>query len=66
MDFFLWEHLKKPVYAVSPTIIEDLVARLQAAVTTADVNMLGHVRDNAMQRTAICLEKDKGRFKHLL
>jgi hypothetical protein len=39
MDFFLWGHLKEQVYAVPPRTIEDLVARLQAAVTTVDANM---------------------------
>jgi hypothetical protein len=38
--FFLWEHLKVQVYAVLPRAIKDLVARLQAAVTMADANML--------------------------
>jgi hypothetical protein len=38
-DIFLWGHLKEQVYAVPPRTIEDLVARLQAAVTTVDANM---------------------------
>jgi hypothetical protein len=40
-DFFLWRHLKEHVYAVPHRTIEDLVARLQEAVTTVDANMLG-------------------------
>jgi hypothetical protein len=39
MDFFLWGHLKEHVYALLPRTIEDLVARLEAAVTTVDGNM---------------------------
>jgi hypothetical protein len=57
MDFFLWGHLKEQVYAVPPRTIEDLVVRLQAAVTTVvDANMLRRVRGNAVRRTAFCLE----------
>jgi hypothetical protein len=38
-DFLLPGHLKGHGYAVPPRTIEDLVARPQAAVTTADANM---------------------------
>jgi hypothetical protein len=66
MDFFLWGHLKGQVYAVPPRTIDDLVARLQAAVTTVDANMLRHVQENAVWRTAIYLEMNRGHFEHLL
>jgi hypothetical protein len=66
MDFFLWGHLKEQVYTVPPRTIEDLVARLQAVVRTVDTNMLRRVQENAMQRTAVCLEMDGGHFEHLL
>jgi hypothetical protein len=39
VDFFLWGYVKEQVYAVPARAIEDLVARLQAAVTTVDANM---------------------------
>jgi hypothetical protein len=61
MDVFLWGHLKDQVYAVLPRTIEDLMATLQAAVTTVDSNMLRRVRENA-----VCLEMDGGRFENLL
>jgi hypothetical protein len=64
--FFLWGHLKEQVYTVPPRTIEDLVARLQAAVTTVDANMLRRVPENAVRRTAVCLEMDGDRFEHLL
>jgi hypothetical protein len=32
IEFFLWGHLKKRIYAVPPRITTDFVARLQAAV----------------------------------
>jgi hypothetical protein len=66
MEVFLWGHLKEQVYAVPPRTIEDLVARLQAAVTTVDANILRCVRQNAVRRAAVCLEMDGGRFEHLL
>jgi hypothetical protein len=66
IDFFLRGHLKEQVYAVRPMTIEDLVARLQAAVTTVDANMLRRVRENAVRRTAICLQMDGGRFEYIL
>jgi hypothetical protein len=61
MDFFVWGRLKEQDSAVPPRTIEDLVARLQTAVTTADANMLRRVRENAVRRTAVCLEMDEGR-----
>jgi hypothetical protein len=64
--FFLWGHLKEQVYVDPPRTIEDLVVRLQAAVTTVDANMLRRVRENAVRRTAVCLEMDGGRLEHLL
>jgi hypothetical protein len=66
MDFILWVHLKKHVYAVPSRTIEDLVGRLQAAVTTVDTNLLRRVRENAVRRTAVYLEMDGGCFERLL
>jgi hypothetical protein len=43
MDFTLWGHLKDHVYAFPPWNIEDLIARLEADMTTADANMLRRV-----------------------
>jgi hypothetical protein len=63
-DLTAMEHLKEHGYAASPRTIEDLVARLQATVAAA--NMLRRVLENSVQRTAVCLELDKGRFEHLL
>jgi hypothetical protein len=40
MGVFLWGHLKEQVDAVTPRTIEDLVARLQAAVTTVDATTI--------------------------
>jgi hypothetical protein len=39
-DCFLWGHLKGYFYAIPPRTIEDLVQRIEAAVTTVDVDML--------------------------
>jgi hypothetical protein len=52
MDFLspLCGHLKELVHAVPPRTTEDLVTKLQAAVTTVDANMRGRVRENAMRR----------------
>jgi hypothetical protein len=66
MDFFLWGHLKEYVYAVPPRTVEDLTARLQAAVTTVEANMLRCVRENAARRNAVYFETNGGRFEHLL
>jgi hypothetical protein len=40
MDFYLWVLLKKHVHAVPPRTVEDLMATLEAAVTTVGANML--------------------------
>jgi hypothetical protein len=37
MDFFLWGHLKEHIYAVPPSTIENLMARMQAVVTAVKV-----------------------------
>jgi hypothetical protein len=66
IDVLLWEHLKEYVYAVLPRTIKDLMTRLQAAVTTVDVNMFGCVEENAVWYTSICLEMARYRFKQLL
>jgi hypothetical protein len=58
---------EEQVYAVPPRTIEEPLARLQAAGTTVDANMLRRVRENAVRRTVVCLEMDGGRrFEHLL
>jgi hypothetical protein len=65
-SFFLWGHLKEHDYAVPPRTIEDLVERLQAAMTSVDANMLRRVRENVLRRSAVCLEMEGGRFERLL
>jgi hypothetical protein len=47
-----------PVYAVPPWTIEDLVVRRCQHVR--------RVRENAVRRTAVCLEMDEGRSEHQL
>jgi hypothetical protein len=66
IDFLLRGNVKEHVYAVPSRAIEELVARLQAAVITVDVKMLRHVRQNSVRRTAVCFEMDGGRFDHQL
>lgn len=51
MEFFLWGHLKEHVYAVPPRTIKDLVAGLEAAVSTVDVNTLRRVLEYAVPWT---------------
>jgi hypothetical protein len=43
MDFFLWRILKEQVYADPVRTIKDLMARLKAAVTVVDANMLRRI-----------------------
>jgi hypothetical protein len=40
--------------------------KTSAAVTTVDANMLRRVPENAVRRSAACLETDEGRHYHLL
>jgi hypothetical protein len=58
--------MKEHVCADRPRTIEDPVAGLKAPVTAVDANLLRHVRENAVRRTAVCLEMGGGRFEHLL
>jgi hypothetical protein len=64
-DVFVWRQLKGHVYTVPSRIIEYLVARLQAAVTRTDVNLLRCIRENVICRTAVSLQMDGGRLDHL-
>jgi hypothetical protein len=47
MNFILWGHIEEHVYAAPARTIEDLVARLQAVVTTVVANMPRRVQENA-------------------
>jgi hypothetical protein len=62
MGSLLWGHLKELNYAVPPRPIKDLLARLQAAVTMVNANMLKCVQETGIQCTDICLEMDGGCF----
>jgi hypothetical protein len=57
---------QKHVYAALCRITEYLMARLQAALTMVTAHMLWHAQENTVQHTAVHVETDKGRFKHLL
>jgi hypothetical protein len=63
---FLLEQLKEHDYAVPPWSIEDLGARVRAALIPFDANMLSGVPENALRRTVVCLEMDGNRLEHLL
>jgi hypothetical protein len=62
----LTPHLKDLIYAVPFRTMKDLMSRLKALLTTVYANMLIHVQENAAWHSAICLEIDRGCFKHLL
>jgi hypothetical protein len=59
-DGFLREHLKEQVDSGT---VEDIVARLQAAVTMVDAYILRRVREDAARRPVTCLEMDGGRLE---
>jgi hypothetical protein len=65
MDVFLWGLLKVHFYSDPSRTVEDLAARRQAAVATADA-ISRRVGKNAVWRTAVCLEMDGGRFENIL
>jgi hypothetical protein len=58
--FLLLGDLKEHVSAVPPRTIENLVAKLQAAVTKVGTSILIRVRENA-----VCIEMDGEHFEHL-
>ncbi|XP_036145604.1 uncharacterized protein LOC118646565 [Monomorium pharaonis] len=64
LDFFLWGYLKEKVYAKQPENVEEVVARLHAAVATVDAEMLLHVRNEAVRRAHACLEANGEQFEH--
>jgi hypothetical protein len=63
---FLQGHLKDYVYAVPPRTTDDLVARIQGAVTKVDAEMLRRVRENTVRGTVFDLKMDECRFEYLL
>jgi hypothetical protein len=65
-DGFFLVGTPEGISLVPPRTIEDLMARLQAAVTTVNASMLRRVQESAVRRTAVCLEMDGGCFEHLL
>jgi hypothetical protein len=46
VDFFLWRHQEQQIYTFPPRTIEELMARLQAVVTTVDAKILRRVPQN--------------------
>jgi hypothetical protein len=61
-----WYFLVGTPHWAPPRAIENRVARLQAVVTTVDVTLVRHVRENSVRRTVVCLEMDAGRFENPL
>jgi hypothetical protein len=66
MDFFPWGQLKDHVYAVVPSTIEYLVARLQTAVATADASALRRILENSLRCTTVWVEMDCSPSEHKL
>jgi hypothetical protein len=60
-DVFLWRHLKEHL----PRNVERLAPRREGSLAVICSNMLRRVRENAMRCTAVCLEVDGGRYRHL-
>lgn len=65
LDFFLWGYLKEQVYATEPETVEHMVARLHAAATNVDAEMLQHVRVGILRRIHACVAAGGGHFQHL-
>lgn len=66
LDFFFWGFLKEKIYFEPVESAEDVVARIHAAVTFIDENMLQRVRDSMINRANICIEVGGDLFEHLL
>ena len=43
LDFFLWGYVKHQVYSTRVIDLDDLKARIRAAITTVDIDMLRKV-----------------------
>lgn len=54
MDFFLWGFLKEKVYTKEQENVEEVIARLHAAVAMVDAEMLLHVRNEVVRRAYAC------------
>lgn len=66
LDFFLWSHLKKIVYATELASPEEVIGRMQGAVQTIDEPMVRRVRQNLILRAEACIEVRGAHFEQLL
>lgn len=66
MDFFLWGFLKEKVYTKEQENVEEVIARLHAAVAMVDAEMLLHVRNEVVRRAHACLAVNGGHFEQTL
>jgi hypothetical protein len=66
MNFFMWKQLEEHIYVCLQRTIEYLALSTQAAVTAVDENVIRCIRENVMRCTALCFEREKGRFVSLL
>lgn len=66
LDYFLWGYLKDKVYTAVPiNTVEELTARILAAVRTITPEMLQGAVSGLVRRAQLCIEADGGHFENL-
>jgi len=65
LDFFLWGHIKKVVYATEPIAPEEVVAKIWAVQATITEEQLQGVRRNLLLRCQKCLDANGGTFEQI-
>ncbi|CAH8494003.1 unnamed protein product [Dicrocoelium dendriticum] len=66
LDFFLWGYLKRRVYKVKPTCVEELKRSIVEECRAISVDALQRVIANSIRRMLLCQQNGGGHFEHLL
>lgn len=65
VNFFLWNLLKRKVYAKEPENVEEVIVRLHTAVAMVDAEILLYIRNEVVRRAHACLAMNGGHFEQI-
>uniref|UniRef100_T1INI0 Tc1-like transposase DDE domain-containing protein n=1 Tax=Strigamia maritima TaxID=126957 RepID=T1INI0_STRMM len=57
LDYFLWDHIKKIVYATEPATPDDLQRRIREACHNISLQTMMNVKQSIAYRAQLCIEK---------
>lgn len=65
LDFYLWGRLKDIVYQTRPTTRENMIERIQSAITTISPAEIETAVSSNVERINSCILQSGGHFEHL-